>query len=185
MTVEPASETGRILVEIARASLREAFGGSPAPRSDDDWLRAPGASFVTLTMESVLRGCVGTVRAYRSLYEDVWQNSRAAAFRDDRFPPLTEQELPRILIEVSVLSPMEACGSEAELLAILQPGVHGVLLECGAFRATFLPQVWAQLPVASDFLAHLKRKAGLEPTSSSEELTFWRYTVDKWREEDV
>lgn len=90
-------------------------------------------------------------------------NALASALRDPRFPPVSPRELPDIRIEISVLS--EAVDfpvkDEADLLQKLQPGVHGLIIEDGMHRATFLPAVWEQLPDPRDFVAHLKHKAGL------------------------
>ncbi len=179
---------GEILLVIARKSLADAFGlGEGAEYGKGEpWLREPGASFVTLMRYDQLRGCVGSVRAYRPLLEDVWSNARAAAFSDTRFPPLGRDELPDVSIEVSLLSaaePME-CSSEAEALALLRPGHDGVIFECDDCRSTFLPQVWDQLPDPRDFLGHLKRKAGLPPTFWSPQVRLLRYTVTKWVERE-
>jgi AmmeMemoRadiSam system protein A len=181
---------GRALLQLARASLAEALGLEPAGSAAElapwqTWLRAPGATFVTLRMDGSLRGCIGSVRAYRPLAEDVRENARAAAFSDYRFPPVTPAELPRLSLEVSLLSAPEplAVASEEEAFATLRPGLDGVILECAGCRATFLPQVWEQLTAPRDFLAHLKRKAGLPRRFWSPEMRLWRYTVEKWEED--
>jgi AmmeMemoRadiSam system protein A len=176
---------GEALLSIARESLAEAFGLDRAPRHSEPWLAEPGATFVTLMKDGELRGCVGSLEPYRPLGEDVAANARAAAFRDTRFEPLTRAELPRIAIEVSQLGaavPLEV-RSEAEALARLRPGRDGVILDYRGARATFLPQVWEQLPDPASFLAHLKHKAGLEPRFWSPEIRLWTYEVMKWEEE--
>ncbi len=180
-----ADERGRILLALARDSLVEAFGLGVARSFEAPWLAEPGATFVTLRAGEELRGCVGSVRAYRPLGEDVRANARAAAFNDSRFPPLTAAELPAIAVEVSLLSapePLPPTATEEEALAQLRPEVDGLILEHGAYRSTFLPQVWEQLPDRRHFLAHLKRKAGLPPGFWSPDLRLWRYTVAKWEE---
>jgi AmmeMemoRadiSam system protein A len=86
-----------------------------------------------------------------------------AAFRDPRFPPLRPDELERVVLEVSVLTeprPLPYSGA-ADLVARLRPGLDGVILKKGSAQATFLPQVWEQLPEPGPFLSHLCRKAGL------------------------
>ena len=178
-------ERGRLLIRIARESVSEALGLGAAGRHDDPWLHQPGATFVTLMRRGDLRGCVGSVRAFRSLFDDVWSNARASAFHDSRFPPVSRQELAEISVEVSLLStPEPLCfEGEEEALRLLRPGVDGVILEAGPHRATFLPQVWEQLPEPRDFLLHLKRKAGLAPAFWSPEVEMYRYTVFKWMEE--
>ena len=185
------TERGRVLLAIARESLAESFGlafelAVAADRAEP-WLAEPGATFVTLRRGGLLRGCVGSLRAYRPLCDDVRANARAAAFSDSRFPPLTRDELAEVSLEISLLSePVPvSVASEAEAVAVLRPGIDGVILEyrdAPQHRATFLPQVWEQLPDPREFLAHLKHKAGLSPTFWHPELRLWRYTVTKWEE---
>jgi AmmeMemoRadiSam system protein A len=180
------AERGRALLRIARESLAEALGFGKAPEEPGDpWLREPGATFVTLRRRGELRGCVGSILACRPLFEDVWHNAWASAFRDTRFPPVAPEELAEIAVEVSLLSPPEplVCASEAETLRLLRPGIDGVILECGENRGTFLPQVWEQLPDPREFLDHLRHKAGLRPGFWSPEVRLSRYTVLKWVEE--
>jgi len=74
--------------------------------------------------------------------------------------------------------------SEEDAVAQLRPGVDGVVLEYRGQRGTFLPQVWEELPDARDFLAHLKRKAGLPADFWSPEIRLHHYTVAKYRECD-
>lgn len=184
-----STEDGALLLAIARDALARALG-APRPLPDDGaapWLDAPGASFVTLTQRGRLRGCIGTLEAHRPLRLDVASNAVAAGLRDTRFAPLAARELSGTAIEVSLLSTPEALAfaSETEALAQLEPGRHGVLLEFGARRSTFLPQVWQQLPDAADFMAQLKRKAGLAPDFWARGLQLSRYTVVKWKETEL
>ncbi len=181
-----ANERGRLLIAIARAAIARRLG---IPRAEPDaagapWLRAPGASFVTLHEGGLLRGCIGSLRAHRPLIEDVRENAVAAAFHDPRFPPLAANEFDRIAIEVSVLSPPEplAADSEAALLAQLEPGQDGLILHYGAHQATFLPQVWEQLPDPARFVAQLKQKAGLPPDFWHPDMRFQRYRVEAYEE---
>jgi AmmeMemoRadiSam system protein A len=179
-----AAHRGRVLLTIARESLLEAFGRALAGAHPEPWLDEPGATFVTLRLSGSLRGCVGSIRAYRPLRDDVRSNARAAAFSDTRFPPLGRGELDAVGLEISLLSEPEPLpvDSEKELCCTLRPGVDGVILECGDCRGTFLPQVWEQLPEPGDFLAHLRHKAGLPPGFWEDGLRVWRYTVTKWEE---
>ena len=181
-----SEERGRILLALARESLASALGlGSEAQR-DEPWLLETGATFVTLREHGDLRGCVGTIRAWRPLLVDVRSNARAAAFSDSRFPPVEAREYRDISLEVSLLSPCEPCafGGEEEALAQLRPGIDGIVFEYRERRSTFLPQVWEQLPQPWDFLAHLKHKAGLPPSFWHPDVKLWRYTVTKWAEPD-
>lgn len=184
----PAADRGPILLALARRSLIETFrpggGAGPSFSAAHRWLAEPGATFVTLFTGEELRGCVGSILAQRPLAEDVWENARAAAFRDVRFPPLEAGELPALRIEISELSPLEdlRCETVPELLASLRPGVDGLLLQWGRHRGVFLPQVWEHLPQADRFLCELKRKAGLPPEFWAPDVELWRFTVTKWCE---
>lgn len=181
---------GEILLPIARSSIAESFGLIyEAARDiplDTPWLQQPGASFVTLTQQGQLRGCIGTLEAHRSLLEDVKSNAKSAAFHDPRFPPLTRDELDDTDIEVSLLSAMQPMNfsDEQHALELLQPGIDGLVFEYGRHRSTFLPQVWSQLPKPKDFMAHLKHKAGLNADFWADEVKLYRYTVSKWKESD-
>jgi AmmeMemoRadiSam system protein A len=174
---------GRILVAVAREAI-EAESSTQYGTLEwrEEWLRATAASFVTLRQEGELRGCIGTVDAHRALGDDVTHNAHAAAYRDPRFPPVRPAERRRLQVEVSVLSPrapIEA-PSEAELAAVLRPGVDGIVLEYEGHRATFLPQVWESLPDPIDFLAELRRKARLPARFWHPRLKVSRYTVEKF-----
>lgn len=179
------SEQGLTLLRLARAGVHAAVGGPEVRIPREDWLQAPGASFVTLMREGALRGCIGTLEAWRPLAEDVVENARACALRDPRFEPLTAEEYESVDIEVSLLSSSEPLlfGDEEELYERLRPGVDGVILSAGPRRATFLPQVWEQLPDPMEFMAQLQRKAGLQDLPLRA-CTVRRYTVRKWREAD-
>jgi AmmeMemoRadiSam system protein A len=175
---------GRILVAIAR----EAIEADPAAQHEplewqEEWLRATGASFVTLRDAGELRGCIGTVDPHRALGDDVAHNAHAAAYRDPRFPPVRTAQRAGLEVEVSVLSPRApiAAPTEAELAAVLRPGVDGIVLEYEGHRATFLPQVWESLPDPIDFLAELRRKARLPARFWHPRMQVSRYTVEKFQ----
>lgn len=181
------AEKGRTLLRIARATLAADLGDSADAWQAAEWLSEPGACFVTLHRAGHLRGCIGSMLAYRSLAEDIQANARAAAFRDPRFPPLEVWELADLSIEVSLLSPLEPMDFDSEdaLLGQLRPGVDGLLLEVGKHRGTFLPAVWQALPEPADFLAKLKVKAGLAPDFWSPEIVVNRYVTHSWDESDL
>lgn len=177
------AELGKTLVQIARQTIADQLGlagkGFSTP-PDHPALKKPGATFVTLhDAEGELRGCIGRLEACRPLGEDVSANAYAAAFQDPRFVPLRAQEWPGIRIEVSLLDAPEPLGvhSEAEALARLRPGVDGVIFEWQSHRATFLPQVWEQLPDPAAFMSALKRKAGLAPDFWADDVRLSRYQV--------
>ncbi|HUP97331.1 MAG TPA: AmmeMemoRadiSam system protein A [Usitatibacter sp.] len=178
----PLDAVASTLIAVAREAI--AAGERPQPMQWPlDWLREPGASFVTLRMDGELRGCIGSVDARRPLGDDVAYNAYAAAYRDPRFAPLEKGELANLAVEVSVLSARVpfAAASEEGALAALRPGVDGVYLEFDGTSATFLPQVWENLPEPLDFLTELRRKAGLPPRFWSDRVKLSRYTVDKYK----
>ena len=222
--MDSAPERGTTLLELARAALR-AHLGLPIDRTPADivaahpWLNEPGASFVTLNEHGDLRGCIGTLEAYRPLGCDVAAHAVDAAARDPRFPPVTPDEYPDLDIEVSVLSQPElimvaatadagtrggnpgnpsddgtggTCDSlrpvhsRAELERVLRPGKDGLIIEdrSGRHRATFLPQVWEDLPEPHRFVAHLLAKAGLPASTDwhDGEIRCSRYTVTAYQE---
>ncbi len=146
---------GAILLAVARDAIAQRLGSAAVGHDLQDWLQEPGASFVTLTQQGALRGCIGSLAAQRPLLEDVRANAVAAALHDPRFPPLQAVELPRTRIEVSLLSAAEGMDveSEADAIAQLRPGIDGVVLRLGQARGTFLPQVWESLPRAGGFSA--------------------------------
>lgn len=180
-------ELGDCLLRLARHAIATALGAAeklPADTVDRPELQEMGACFVTLTQHGQLRGCIGSLAAWRPLRRDVEENARAAALRDPRFMPLTREELGRTRVEVSLLTPATPLqfSSEVEALAQLQPGRDGIIFTAGRHRSTFLPQVWEQLPEPADFMAHLKQKAGLPATYWGDDVRLERYAVEKWQE---
>ncbi|WP_424687769.1 MAG: AmmeMemoRadiSam system protein A [Halarcobacter ebronensis] len=125
------------------------------------------ATFVTLNLNNNLRGCMGSLIAHRTLFEDIIHNARAAAFSDFRFNRLSQQEFQNIEIEISILTPAQELEYKnlEDLKQKLIPNKHGVILELDGKRATFLPQVWEQLPTFEAFISQLCKKAGLDPNN--------------------
>lgn len=162
-----AAEERSTLLRLARQAVAQAAAGKPGPalRLEDlpESLRAPRATFVTLTSSGELRGCIGALQASLPLAEDVVVHARAAATEDFRFYPLRPEETPGIEIEISILSdpaPLEYHDA-FDLMAKLRPGIDGVILSSGLHRATFLPQVWEKVQQPHQFLDMLCEKAGL------------------------
>jgi hypothetical protein len=178
---------GHALLLLARNAIAEKLDVAHPPNPEPSAhpaLAQRGAVFVTLTRNGELRGCIGSLEAWRPLYEDISANASAAAFRDPRFPPLAAAELGAIRVEVSLLTPAQTMSftSEADAVGQLRPLIDGVILEYGKHRGTFLPQVWESLPEPQQFMAQLKRKAGLPSNFWSNELKLSRYQVEKWKE---
>ena len=156
-------DLGNVLLTIARSGIAAELGLPERPKGSHSALGQQGATFVTLKRAGELRGCIGSLRPIRPLGVDVRANAIAAAFGDPRFPPLAMFEFEEVVVEVSLLTADEPIGvvDEDDLVARLRPGLDGLILGYGHRRATFLPQVWDALPDPRDFLAALKRKAGL------------------------
>jgi len=173
----------QILLEVARQSIQYGLQhANPLPVEPGDYpeeLQVQGASFVTLSLDQQLRGCIGSLEARRPLIVDVADNAFAAAFRDPRFPPLSEAEFPDLDYHISILTPPEPMqfSDEADLLAQIQPNIDGLVLEDRGHRGTFLPSVWESLPQPAEFLRHLKLKAGLPTDYWSDTLKVSRYRV--------
>ncbi|GGB90534.1 hypothetical protein GCM10011352_15700 [Marinobacterium zhoushanense] len=164
------------MLTLSRESLLSSFDLCSKPQVPE-WLEAPGCCFVTLSRQGRLRGCIGTLEPIRSLGRDLIENARNSAYSDPRFSSLERDELGDLEVEVSVLTPSRqiSVDTEAELLAELQPGVDGVIVEEDGCRATFLPTVWEQLPEPQEFIAALRTKAGLSPFAWSDRMRWYRY----------
>lgn len=172
------------LLHVARAAIAGELGFISDDFPHIAWLEEPGATFVTLTLNGQLHGCIGSIEANRPLIEDVRHNAVAAAFQDPRFAPLTQEEFADVIIDVALLSTPEPIrfSSEQDALAQLNPGLDGVVFEYGSHRATFLPHAWADLPDPKAFLAQMKNQAGLPEDFWSDDIKLSRFTVRKWHE---
>lgn len=188
-------QAGPILLRIARRSLEEALGIEPADAPKDEgadsedissaeWLRAPGASFVTLTEDGRLRGCIGTLTAHQPLAHDVAEHAVDAAFHDPRFPAVRPWEYPLLDVEVSVLGPPHTIASTSRKAVedALTPGLDGLILGDATHRATYLPQVWDQLPDPHDFVDQLLAKAGLPQDYWSADMIAQTYRVSSFHD---
>lgn len=176
------NEQQRQMLALARSAIAAQFHPREVIKPDECfWLQSERACFVTLKINGRLRGCIGSLHTSRTLQEDLWQNAHAAAFSDPRFPPLTEQELEQVRLELSVLTELQPLNvtSEAELLSRLRPGVDGLVIEDGLRKATFLPTVWEQLPEPAAFLEQLRLKAGMPAGHWSETIQCSIYQVEK------
>jgi len=180
----PNTELGAALLRLARATIGEKLGKPLPVDARHARLHEPGATFVTLTQQGQLRGCIGSLEAHRPLAQDVRENAQAAAFRDPRFSPLAVEEFEFTSVEVSLLTPAMplAFSDEADFMAQLRPGLDGIVFQYGRHRSTFLPQVWESLPEPEQFMQQLKRKAGLPPNFWHETVSISRYEVTKWKE---
>jgi len=163
-----AKEDKKFLLNLARKSIHHylskgkllEMGPGEIPSKE---LIEDGACFVTLHKNGELRGCIGSLEAHRPLFIDVIDNAVASAVEDPRFQPLSLRELGKVTISISILTKPKPLpvSSPDDLLKKLIPNKHGLILERGLARATFLPVVWEQLPGKEEFLQHLSMKAGL------------------------
>lgn len=189
LTDQLTIEEKRTLLELARDALEEGVRGQPLSPLDLNTLTSrliqPGATFVTLTINRELRGCIGALEATLSLAEDVRVHAVAAALEDYRFPGVREEEVSKIKIEISRLTPPKLLifDNPGKLLKQIRPGVDGVVLQKGDRRATFLPQVWDKVPEVEVFLSMLCRKMGVPSNQwRSKELQVFTYQVEEFQE---
>ena len=192
-TARFTEKQGQLLVELARKTILEKLTGKSTHSEPDaqvhalneDIFQAHCGTFVTLKIQGQLRGCIGNLTATESVWEGVKRNAVNAAFHDPRFASLTAVELDQTEIEVSILTvprPLKY-RDERDLIQKLRINVDGVILRKGHASATFLPQVWEQLPRPEDFLTHLCQKAGLSPDAwKRSELEVLTYQVQYFEE---
>lgn len=180
------------LLRLARQTIEEVVttGGMPeiSPAGLSSNLTERKGCFVTLKKNGELRGCIGHIVPQMPLYRAVMDNARSAALEDPRFPRVQPEELASIEIQVSVLTVPQVLAfiSPEDLLRKLRPHVDGVVLTIGRRQATFLPQVWEQLPDKETFLAHLTAKAGLPPAAWRDPGTqVLTYQVEAFRESEM
>jgi hypothetical protein len=142
--------------------------------------------FVTLHIKAKLRGCIGRLEANKSIYQNIIELSKAAAFEDHRFKNLSAKELTTTSIEISLLGkPEKVEGSTTvEKVMKIRPHQDGVILSNGYRNATFLPQVWEAVPIREDFISDLCRKAGLPADYwENNDLELSTYQVEHFEEE--
>ncbi len=182
---------GEIVIQLAKAAITVALGMDSSFDLEEAIKKHPqlkhnAAVFVTLTTgsDNRLRGCIGTLSAYRPLYEDIIANAKSAALRDPRFNPLTADEWKRVKVEVSILTEPKVLDytSIENLKSKIEPQIDGVVLEYNGYRATYLPQVWEQLPRFDDFFVSLCTKAGLNKNCLEQHPDIKTYQDIKYKE---
>lgn len=174
-----------VLLQIAKNAILSKFDNKYTLDKEKlfveyPFLKKDGAAFVTLKYDKDLRGCIGSIAAHRTLYDDVVHNALSAAFSDPRFKPLHVNELSHINLEVSVLSEPTILEYEDfdDLCEKVKPKIDGLILKHNGYHGTFLPQVWAQLKTPREFLEHLSMKAGADMSIYTHHPTIYRYSVD-------
>ena len=163
----------------------QGYNGALTVRPNEPELKEKKGTFVTLTIDGELRGCIGQIVPSDGIEDTVRENALSAGFYDPRFSPLSAKEFTEVKIEISILSkPEEFTYNEPkELINHLKPNVHGLIIKFGGRSATFLPQVWEDLPQKEAFLGHLCLKAGLDAASWNKlKLQVFTYTVEHFEE---
>ena len=155
------------LLSLARESilhyLKTGESLKEEPKKYSKELTEKRGTFVTLTIDGELRGCIGNIEPVLPVYAGVMENAINAAFRDPRFNQLEQDEYEKIDIEISILTKpknLEYKGAD-DLIKKLKPDKDGVIISKNGYSATFLPQVWEQIKSSEDFLSHLCIKCGL------------------------
>jgi len=178
------------LLQLARKAIERYSDNHSILQIDDgdldDEIKVKRATFITLTKNNELRGCMGELQPKEKLYQSIINNSLASAFLDPRFYPIAKDEIDDIKIEISILSPVKKSPSfkhQQELLTYLDNNKPGILIEKNGHQATFLPQVWLELPNPADFLSQLCLKAGLaENQWQNLDINISEYQVEHFKE---
>ena len=189
-TIPLTKEEKGLLLKLARRSIELTVTGHRLPVLNLAEYSLPlqerGASFVTLTENSELRGCIGALEAYQPLVQDVCEHAADAAMEDPRFQPVRPREVSLLKIEISRLTPQVPLPYERpeDLPRLLRPGIDGVVVRDGMHRATFLPQVWEKVESPAEFLSHLCLKMGAPPNYWQKKvLQVSIYQVEEFEEE--
>jgi AmmeMemoRadiSam system protein A len=176
----------QVLLEVARTSILNKFNKSFSLNKEEllkeyEVLNEQRACFVSLNLNGRLRGCIGSLIAHKSLFDDVYENAQKAAFHDPRFKQLSQEEFKYVHIELSVLTPAVKIEYKdaSDLKDKIKEGVHGVILELDGKRATYLPQVWEQIASFDDFFESLSKKAGFNESVIEKHPKIYAYTAIK------
>lgn len=190
MNAKLTGDEKKFLLTLARQTIQKAVAGADLPKVNlqdlSENLKRSGASFVTLTYNGNLRGCIGTLEAHQPLALDVREHAAQSALEDFRFHPVSAREVDGLKIEISYLTnPVPLRYDQPESLpGALRIGEDGVILKDGYRRATFLPQVWQQLSEPDEFLSHLCSKMGVPAdTWRKKMLEVSIYHVEEFAEE--
>ena len=180
---------GEIFIELAKASILLSLGMDSSfdltkARENYPVLNQNGAVFITLTKNDRLRGCIGSLEAYRPLYKDIIANAKSSAFSDPRFAKLTLDEFKEIKVEVSLLSSPKVVEYKdiSDLKSQIIPKQDGVVLTLGKYRATYLPTVWNSFNGFDEFFGSLCQKAGLSSNCLVHHPVIKLYQATKYEE---
>jgi AmmeMemoRadiSam system protein A len=131
-----------VLIDIVKKTIQCKVDGKKPPefQIESETLKEKRGAFVTLKKDGHLRGCIGHIEAKRPLYKTIEDMAIASAFSDPRFPPLEHDELERLVLEISVLTPLMIIKDIGEI----EVGVHGIYIVKGYRSGLLLPQVAAE-----------------------------------------
>lgn len=150
----------KTLHHIAKTVIENKVKGKTVPefKVESPTLKENRGAFVTINKKGQLRGCIGYIEGHGPLHKTIEEMAEAAAFRDPRFTPVKEKELPELEIEISVLTPLRKITDINEI----EVGKHGIYIKKGWFSGLLLPQVATEYGWdRQTFLEHTCQKAGL------------------------
>ena len=183
-------EEQKTLIRIARDTLKSYIGEGKLPEIDDqkykitENLKKKMGVFVTLKKDGKLRGCIGYLTGLKPLYLGVQDNAVSAAVRDRRFRPLAKEELEKIEVEISVMTPLQKIDDYKKI----RLGTDGVILKLGRLQAVYLPQVATETGWNLDeFLSNLCKKAMLPPSTyrESKAVEFYIFQAQVFSEKEL
>ncbi len=168
------------LLKLARRAIVSYFKfPGEIPSTDFPKLEEKRGAFTTLTIDGNLRGCIGYIVAVKPLFETVWETARSAAFSDPRFPPLREEDVDKIKIEISVLSPLEKIKNPDDF----EIGKHGLYIKEGFYSGLLLPQVAVEYGWdKTEFLRETCFKAGLPEDAYLRGAEIYRFSAEIFSE---
>ena len=178
------TEEKKILLSLARASLEAHLAGKPMPMPE---LKTPGllekrGAFVSLHAKGRLRGCIGVFLSTTPLYETIPDMAISAATKDDRFYPVTKEELNGVEIEISALTPLRKTPDVKEI----EVGRHGIYIIKGSKRGVLLPQVAIEYGFDREtFLDQTCIKAGLKPGDWKGGADIYIFEAEIFKEKDL
>jgi hypothetical protein len=181
-----SAEDKKELLRIARVTIDKKIGENKIPefitKGYSKTMLTPCGAFVTLKKNGDLRGCIGRFTSEEPLYIVIREMAIASATQDTRFDPVTESEIPKLEIEISVLSPMKKINSPDEIIM----GKHGIYIKKGWASGTFLPQVATETGwTKEEFLGHCARdKAGIG-WDGWKDAEIYIYTAEVFSEKEV
>jgi AmmeMemoRadiSam system protein A len=164
----PTTKCNKIILDLVKTVISDKLNNTISVNKeqlikDCPLLDENKATFINLFIDGEFRGSQGTLVAHLKLFDDLCLNAAKVAFNDPHFPPITNEELEKLEIEVSILSPQLEIkySSISDLKSKIDIGRDGVFIRQEDKKATFLPQVWNELPDFEDYLSHLFYQAGI------------------------